>query len=115
MIWAIAGGSIGAMARYITSMILAKYMRPSIGLTATVLVNCTGSALLALILTIDANLSNYISVFLIGICGGFTTFSTFSLESLQYFKIRNYRALLLYISSTLVGSILSFVIAYQMF
>ncbi|RGC52805.1 fluoride efflux transporter CrcB [Absiella sp. AM29-15] len=76
------GGAIGAMARYGFSMISMKAAIP----INTLLINLLGSILIGFIAQLA--LSSHISPQLVlliktGICGGFTTFSTFSLETFQ--------------------------------
>lgn len=76
------GGAIGAMARYGFSMISMKAAIP----INTLLINILGSILIGFISQLA--LSSHISPQLVlliktGICGGFTTFSTFSLETFQ--------------------------------
>ena len=76
------GGAIGAMARYGFSMISMKAAIP----INTLLINILGSILIGFIAQLA--LSSHVSPQLVlliktGICGGFTTFSTFSLETFQ--------------------------------
>lgn len=76
------GGAIGAMARYGFSMISMKAAIP----INTLLINILGSILIGFIAQLS--LSSHVSPQLVlliktGICGGFTTFSTFSLETFQ--------------------------------
>ena len=73
------GGAIGAMARYGFSMKAAIPIN-------TLLINILGSILIGFIAQLA--LSSHVSPQLVlliktGICGGFTTFSTFSLETFQ--------------------------------
>ncbi len=71
-----AGGAIGAMLRYGTSMWLARGDFP----WATLLVNLVGSLALGLL----AGTSDGPRLFLVvGVLGAFTTLSTYSLETMQ--------------------------------
>ncbi|MBD3895432.1 fluoride efflux transporter CrcB [Halomonas sp. ML-15] len=78
------GSALGAMARYLFSMWL---LAAPGGLPwGTLSVNLLGSIAIGLIATLSAGrwpLSTRMQLFLIGgVCGGFTTFSIFSLEVL---------------------------------
>lgn len=80
------GGFIGSAARY---GIGAALLRSSAALSfplATLLVNITGSFLIGLLLS-GARLGDEARVFLIiGVLGGFTTFSSFSMDTLQLWR-----------------------------
>lgn len=78
------GGGAGAVCRYLVGM-LPVLQRGAFPL-ATLVINLLGSFLIGLIAQrvngpagLDPNLVRFLKV---GFCGGFTTFSTFSLESL---------------------------------
>ncbi len=76
------GGGIGSIIRYAASLLINSKLFPY----ATLAVNITGSFIIGLVfaLTIkEAGFSNNWKLFLAtGICGGFTTFSAFSLENM---------------------------------
>lgn len=76
------GGGIGSIIRYVASLLINSKLFPY----ATLAVNITGSFIIGLVfaLTIkEAGFSNNWKLFLAtGICGGFTTFSAFSLENM---------------------------------
>jgi CrcB protein len=88
----LVAGSVGALLRYGTSLAFARLPRrarpasrrrfPS----AILLVNAVGSALGGLLLGLAVRSDISADVFLIlltGLCGGLTTFSTWSVESIQ--------------------------------
>ena len=83
-----AGGFIGSIFRYLIGLIpaLSKHTIPF----QTLFVNVLGAVFIGMIVQ-SAETSNFISgpmlLFLkVGICGGFTTFSTFSLEALGFLE-----------------------------
>ena len=74
------GGAVGAMLRYAISLIPYKGKFPLL----TLFINVTGALVIGIIAGISArkNLPQNAVLFLkTGVCGGFTTFSTFSLEA----------------------------------
>ncbi|MBO55919.1 MAG: hypothetical protein CL886_09695 [Dehalococcoidia bacterium] len=87
MVWILValGGAIGTLLRFGVTKLSVPYMGNTY--TGTFLVNVTGSLLLGVFigwsLTKSTDL-NYLRHFIaIGILGGYTTFSTLTLESLQ--------------------------------
>lgn len=79
-----AGGAVGAMCRYAISLLPVLQRGPFP--LATFLTNLVGAVFIGLVVGASqrwAQLSPALLLFLrVGVCGGFTTFSTFSLESL---------------------------------
>lgn len=75
------GGFVGASLRYLCGLLPFAGGFPLI----TLLINLTGSFCIGLIAAISGQwLSPNLTLFLkTGLCGGFTTFSTFSLETFQ--------------------------------
>ena len=75
------GGAVGAAARYAISLIPVKTEFPIL----TFITNIVGAVLIGFIvgmISIKQETSQHLILFLkVGVCGGFTTFSTFSLES----------------------------------
>ena len=81
------GGALGSMLRYGISVLGAYFQWSSVGATFTA--NVLGSLLMGLVLILCANNSLFLFA-TVGLCGGFTTFSTFSAQTLTYFEAGNY-------------------------
>ncbi len=99
------GGCIGSMARY-----LVIYFYKSVNFpTATLLVNVTGSFVIGIIIGLSIKQMDFSEdwkIFLAtGICGGFTTFSAFSMENLQLLQQGKYGWCLFYITVSMVAGI----------
>ncbi len=81
------GGALGAGARYLVSLGSLRLLGPSFPY-GTLIVNAVGSLLIAFIMhvslvttAVSPNLRLFLTT---GILGGFTTYSTFSYETLRY-------------------------------
>lgn len=99
------GGAIGSVLRYTISLIPCRSTFP----LWTLITNILGAILIGYItgLAIEKNLSQNTVLFLkTGLCGGFTTFSTFSLEAHNLLQNGNYGYAVAYILLSLAGSII---------
>lgn len=107
LIYVFLGGGTGSVLRYCVQMALHERIVPYSFPWATFTINILGSFLIGLFYTLSArfNLSTEVRVLLTtGLCGGFTTFSTFSNDGLIMIKQGFYGVFLLYTSvSILVG------------
>jgi crcB protein len=95
-----AGGALGAICRYLLGLVP---VRQTVDFPLTTLgINLAGAfciGLLAALAGKRADLDPRLLLFLkVGVCGGFTTFSTFSLESAQLLQSGRTAACVLYIA-----------------
>ncbi len=96
------GGALGSILRYAVSLIPYKQTFPFL----TLITNICGAVLIGYITGIAAkkNASANIILFLkTGLCGGFTTFSTFSLEAYTLVQNGNYGYAVLYVLLSFIG------------
>lgn len=93
------GGAAGSMLRY--GMTLLMNVLGGAATTATCMVNVIGSFLIGLLASCLEQ-SNWMLLLTMGLCGGFTTFSTFSMQSVSLLQQGRYGAALLYILGTLI-------------
>ena len=108
------GGSIGSMARYAASLLLKSKLFPY----ATLSVNIIGSFIIGLLFAIgikEEGLSANWKLFLAtGICGGFTTFSAFSLENMGLLQSGKIGMAITYIIVSIVLGIIATFLGYQL-
>lgn len=110
-----AGGFLGSVFRYLISLI--PVSENSIFPIKTFIINIIGCIVIgAIAVSVSRNveMSPQMLLFLkVGICGGFTTFSTFALETADLMKAGHTGAALLYVVlSVLIGVAVIFVIEY---
>lgn len=104
------GGGAGSLLRYGVQLMLHQRIAPFLFPWATFSVNVLGCFLIGLFYAWVArfNLSDDVRFLLTtGLCGGFTTFSTFSHESLGMLKQGLYGTFLLYVSASIVLGIVA--------
>ena len=95
------GGALGAMGRYGISLLPLKSAFPWL----TLLTNVLGALVIGFVVgvTVDNAASpNTVLFWKTGVCGGFTTFSTFSLETLRLLEGGQTGAGLLYAGASVV-------------
>lgn len=99
------GGAFGSMLRYLFSLRIRSDDFPYATLTVNIVGSLVIGLVMGLMLKAGDGLNNNTKLFLAtGICGGFTTFSAFSLECIQMLEQQRYGSMLLYVGlSILLG------------
>lgn len=95
------GGALGSIARYLITCLFAHLAICSEW--ATLLVNIIGSFIIGLL--IPASQNTLYLLLAVGFCGGFTTFSTFSVQAFQMLQSGQRLASLTYILASVLISI----------
>ena len=101
------GGALGSVLRYLTSLFVAHYFSGKFPL-ATFIINFTGCFLIGVFLHFSLRADEKLKyLFVIGFCGGFTTFSTFANENLQLIYNGNAILALTYTLASVILGILA--------
>ncbi|MEO7766142.1 MAG: fluoride efflux transporter CrcB, partial [Ferruginibacter sp.] len=108
------GGAIGSMMRYAGALLVSPKSFP----LAVLLINFTGSFIIGLVMALslkNEGFSNNWKLFLAtGICGGFTTFSAFSLDNFLMLETRRYGMLAVNITSSVLLAIAAVWIGFKL-
>jgi CrcB protein len=87
-LWIALGGALGSMARFWLAAMVAEIIGPQFP-WGTILINIVGSFIIGFFATFTGPGGRMLASFntrafvMVGICGGFTTFSAFSLQTLD--------------------------------
>jgi CrcB protein len=121
MLWYIAAGSaIGGVSRYLLGGLVQRLLDTTFP-AGTLLINITGSLLLGAILrygvetpTLTPELRGFLTI---GLCGGYTTFSTFSYETVAQLEDGEWGRAALYVGLSvglsIVATFLGFALARE--
>lgn len=118
MIWYVAVGSaVGGALRYWLGGIVQRMTDGSFP-AGTLFVNVTGSLLLGFLMRYALEsqaISPEVRVMLtVGLCGGYTTFSTFSYETAGMLEHGDYRRAVLYMGLSLVVSLVGIFLGFML-
>lgn len=104
------GGGVGSVFRYLTSVWTDKYVKSAFP-WATFLVNVIGCLIIGILIGLftkhQVENSTLKLLFVTGFCGGFTTFSAFTLENIKLFQSGNSLLALLYIALSVILGVLA--------
>lgn len=104
------GGAIGSSLRYLTTLYAQKWFSATYP-WGTLIANILGCLLIGALMGYFSKLSvnhQAYKLFLItGICGGYTTFSAFTLENFKLLQQGNYSTAVIYISLSVIGGLLA--------
>jgi CrcB protein len=109
MLWYIAlGSALGGVARYLLGGVIQRASESTFPL-GTLVINVTGSFLLGLLYRYAAESAAVTpevrAMLTIGICGGYTTFSTFSYETVRLLEDGEYPRALAYVGLSVLLSV----------
>jgi len=122
-LWVAIGGALGSVGRFWLNGIVSRHFGETFP-WGTMFINVTGSFLIGLFATLTSTEGRWLvppsvrTFFMVGICGGYTTFSSFSLQTLnladdgQWFRAG--ANVLLSVILCLAGVWLGFLIANQL-
>lgn len=100
------GGALGAAGRYAVSLIPVKSEFPILTLITNILGAIAIGFIVGMVSDKDNVSPNTVLFWKTGVCGGFTTFSTFSLEAYHLFENHAYLYGWVYVGLSVLGSIL---------
>jgi CrcB protein len=111
MLWYVAiGSAVGGVSRYLLGGLIQRMVSGTFPL-GTLVINVTGSALLGFLvryaLDVPAMTPEIRALLGVGFCGGYTTFSTFSYETLTLLEDGDWRRAGLYVALSVGVSLLA--------
>lgn len=102
------GGALGATLRYATVISAARMLGANFPV-GTIFINILGSFIMGFLVVAleQRNLLNLYPFLMVGLLGGFTTFSAFSLDTYMLYEQGNIVGLMLYVTISVLFSIMA--------
>ncbi|MCB0502015.1 MAG: fluoride efflux transporter CrcB [Bacteroidetes bacterium] len=111
------GGAVGASLRYVVSVFINRTFEFAV-LSGTLTVNLVGSLVIGILMGLLSSQANFSEktylLLVVGILGGFTTFSSYSFENLELLQQGMYRNFVLYLLISNIGGILLAFLGYKL-
>lgn len=111
------GGAVGASLRYVVSVFINRTFEFAV-LSGTLTVNLVGSLVIGILMGLLSSQANFSEktylLLVVGILGGFTTFSSYSFENLELLQQGMYRNFALYLLISNIGGILLAFLGYKL-
>ena len=107
------GGAIGSILRASLGYILRSWLP-----WPTLLVNILGAFLIGLCMKHwehNCESELFRAFWIVGICGGFTTFSTFGLDALNFMKSAQWSQAFIYVACNLIGTFLAIYLGFRFY
>jgi len=109
LLYVALGGALGSVARYLMQTLIGHYSGASFPY-GTLLVNVTGSFLMGLVIgwlgrVMPAHAPELRLFLTVGILGGYTTFSSFSLDAIVLYDDDRWKAMGVYIAASVILSL----------
>lgn len=105
------GGGIGSALRYLTSRVVVKLVSGNLIFLGTFTANIIGSLLIGLLsgwmLINQPDNQTFSLLFIVGFCGGYTTFSTFAFENMRLIELNQWGILTAYVLASVVLGVLA--------
>lgn len=105
------GGGIGSIMRFLTSRFTARFVAAQWLFLGTLASNLIGCFLIGIfsgwMLSHSPDNQTFRLLFIIGFCGGYTTFSTFAFENYRLIEMNQWGVFLLYLLASVVLGIIA--------
>ena len=108
-----AGGSCGSVLRAVVGILMKSYLP-----WPTLVVNLLGAFLIGLLVRFSessASAESFRAFWIVGLCGGFTTFSAFGMDMVDFIKTGHWTNGIMYLSLNFFGTLLAIVIGFRAF